>query len=80
MPVLGRGLGFLSFSPCGRLLAIVGDVITILDAKTRDTIVEIPIEFGTEVAFSPNGSLMAVGSSSAGEVFDTTRFLNGTRR
>jgi hypothetical protein len=75
LPSLGMGHGFLCFSPCGRLLGVVGDVVAVLNAKTLETIDEIPIEYGADIAFSPTAPLMAVGSSSVGEVFDTSRYL-----
>jgi WD40 repeat protein len=76
VPCLGFALGFLNFSPCGRILVVVGKVVAVLNATTLEVIAEIPIEYGTCVAFSPTAPLMAVGSESMGEVFDTTRFLN----
>jgi WD40 repeat protein len=76
IPCLGRGLCPLSFSPCGRILAVVGDAVAVLNATTLEVLGEIPIEYGCDVSFSPTAPLVAVGSSSVGEVFDTTRFLN----
>lgn len=75
IPSLGMGLCPLSVSPCGRILAVVGDVAAVLNAATLELIEEIPMKYGSDVAFLSTAPLMAVGSSSAGEVFDTTRFL-----
>jgi len=68
----------LRFSPCGRILAVVGDVVTLLDGKTLAVLGELPIQHGMKVDFSPKAQLMAVGGS-PGEVFDTTHFLNELR-
>jgi hypothetical protein len=73
---IGSGTGFsIRYSPCGRFLAVVGsDLAAVLDPSTLSTCEEIPVEYGSDVAFSPSGSLMAVGCWSAGEVFETSRF------
>jgi hypothetical protein len=59
-----------------RLLVVVAEVIAVLNAATLETIDELPIKAGSDVAFSPTEPLMAVGSISVGEVFDITRYLN----
>lgn len=78
-PSLGNGLCGLGFSPCGRLLVVVGDVIAVLNAATLAVIEEIPFEDGARVAFSPTDPLLAIGGASGGELFDTTRFLEEIR-
>jgi DNA-binding beta-propeller fold protein YncE len=65
----------LSFSPCGRLIAVVGEPVVVLDSTTLAVIAELRVNHPQRVCFSPSAPLMAVGGS-PGEVFDTTPFLN----
>lgn len=74
-PILKSYRNNLGFSSCGRILAVVGEVVTLLDATTLVRLAELPIAHGMRVAFSPTAPLMAVGGS-PGEVFDTRPFLN----
>ncbi len=80
LPSLGAGTNpTLRFSPCGRLLAVVGGKSqAVLNSKTLSVIEEISIEYGCDVDFSPTDPLMAVGSWSVGEVLDTTPYLRAS--
>jgi hypothetical protein len=77
LPPLGTGTGkTLRFSPCGRLLAVVGSKAqVILSATTLSVLANFSIKYGCHVDFSPTDSLMAIGSWSAGEVFATAPYL-----
>jgi WD40 repeat protein len=69
----------LSFSPCGRLLAVAGEPVAVLDSTTLTVIAELRVDYPQGVCFSPTAPLMVVGGS-PGEVFETTPLLNAERR
>jgi WD40 repeat protein len=71
------GSSVLRFSPCGRSLAVIGiDSQVILSSATLAVLAKFSIKDAFDAAFSPTHPLVAIGSQSAGEVFDTTPFLN----
>jgi hypothetical protein len=77
IPPLDAGTGkSLGVSPCGRLVAVIGsESQVVLCATTLSVIASFSIKYGCCVDFSPTDSLMAIGSWSAGHVFDTTPYL-----
>jgi hypothetical protein len=75
----GGSGGVLRFSPCGRLLAVIGSSAhAVLNSSTLSVLAELSIEYGSDVDFSPTDPLMAIGAWSAGEVFDTTPYMKAS--
>jgi hypothetical protein len=69
----------LRFSHCGRLLALVGlESQVIVNAATLAVLAKFSIKDAFDVAFSPTHPLMAIGSQSAGEVFDIKPYLKAS--